>query len=273
MPRTDDPIRRAPSNGGGKHPLAAVRPPKPAEGCDGGKGKGTGRYGSLLLPLKSERSFTPLRARFITEYLKDPTAPQHVIAVRAGFSEHTAKQQASQLMKDPDIQAEIHDQMHAFVQRERLSIQRLVRHLIELAEVDKRDYHNEDGSLKSPKEWTKPMAALVKGFTVSEIWDIPGAKDKVQTGELKKITLTDHLSPITMLTKSLQGFLDTMTVKSQSVSYHKHEHTVNSAEQDIDFTVLSEDELMVMRELYSKARRLTKEKRASAKGARVEGRA
>jgi phage terminase small subunit len=254
MPRTDG------IGGNGKRPHA------PAKGCDGGRGKSCSTHvGHLLLPFKTSERFTPLEAKFITEFLKDPVAPPADIAIRAGYSPRTATQQANIILRRPKILAEIEDQMHAFVQRERLSIERLVRHLIELAEVDKRDFYNDNGSLKQPGEWTKPMASLIQGMTVSEIWDAPGSRDKVQTGELKKITLTNHLEPIKMLAKSLQGFIDRMEVKSQALNYHKHEHTVKGGMGDIDFNVLPENDLMVLKGLYDKARELTRAKKANRK--------
>ena len=261
MPRTVEPEHK----GNGSTP--------PALGNNGGKGKSTSRaIGHLLLPMKTNRSFSPFEARFITEFLKDPTVPTETIAIRAGYSPHSAACQGSQIINRPHVKAEIADQMHAFVQRERLSIQRLVRHLIELAEVDKRDFYNDNGSLKDPKDWTKPMASLVNGFTVAEIYDSPGAKDKVEIGVLKKITLTDHIKAVTMLTKSLQGFVDRMEVKSQSLNVHEH-NVQHRHSLDIDYTVLNEEELGVLKGIYETIKTRTQTKQAKNKLARQEGRA
>jgi hypothetical protein len=258
MPRTDGIGKR--SNGNGKRPHA------PALGTGGAKGKSTSTHtGHLLLPMPTDRRFSPMEAKFITEFLKTPDAPPGDIALRAGYSPHTAKQQASKILRKDYVLAEIEDQMQAFVQKERLSIQRLVRHLIELTEVDKRDFYNEDGSLKSPQEWTKPMASLIQGMTISEIWDIPGSPKKVQIGELKKITLTNHLEPVKMLARSFQNFIDRMDVRSQAMNYHKHEHTVKSGNNDIEFNLLSEDDLNTLKGLYDKARELSRAKTANRK--------
>lgn len=48
---------------------------------------------------------TPKQAQFVVEYLKDLNATQ--AAVRAGFSEHTATVQGSQLLAKPHIRAAI----------------------------------------------------------------------------------------------------------------------------------------------------------------------
>ena len=213
-----------------------------------------------------------MEALFITEFLKAPSDPPGEIAIRAGYSEKTAKAQASQILRREHVMAEIEDQMQAFVQRERLSIQRLVRHLIELAEVDKRDFYNKDGSLKAPSEWTKPMASLIQSMTVSEIWDNPYANNKTKIGELKKITLTNHLEPVKMLAKSFQNFIDRMDVRSQSLNHHKHEHTIKGGNNDIDFTLLEESDLMVLKGLHDKARDLTRAKLANSRS-RIEGQA
>ena len=252
MPRTDIPG----NNGNG-----AKQPP--ALGNKGPRGMSTAKeFGAFLLPFKSDRKLSMHEARFVTEFMKDMEAPINEIAIRAGYSAQSAKSQGTQLMKRPHIKAEIADQMHAFVQRERLSIQRIVRHLIALSEVDKRDYYDDNGALKNPKDWTKEMAALVQGFSVAEIWEGTG-RDRKVVGELKKVTLTDHFKSITLLAKSLQGFVDRVDVRA--AIHQKTEITHNIG---IDYTLLNYKELETLKKIHKdvKERMKTKQKTIEHRG-------
>jgi len=179
------------------------------------------------------------------------------IATRAGYSKKTAHAIGWQVIRRPLVMAEIQDQLHAFVQRERLSIQRLVRHLIELAEVDKRDFFRDDGSLRPMSELTKTQASLIKGFTTSEIWDAPSSPKRIQIGELKKITLTDHLKPIEMLAKSLQSFVDKVEIEEHRRVDVNVNHNI-----DVDFKVLNPTELKALKGIYQAARERTREAQA-----------
>ena len=183
------------------------------------------------------------------------------LAKRAGFSKKTAMSIGCQVIKRPHVQAEIRDQLHAFVQRERLSIQRLVRHLIELAEVDKREFIGRHGELRDIKELTKTQAALINGFTVSEIWGKDSKGDRIQIGELKKMTFTDHLKPIQMLAKSLQGFVDKVEVKgdiSQTGAINiNHNHNIQ-----MNFSQLTTKELRQLKAIHSKMTEQSREANA-----------
>ena len=56
-------------------------------------------------------ALTKRRRLFVTEYLANPKQPAAWAAVRAGFSEKRARETASELLKDPEIQAAIEHQL------------------------------------------------------------------------------------------------------------------------------------------------------------------
>jgi phage terminase small subunit len=107
--------------------------------------------------------------RFCQEYLKDLNATQ--AAIRAGYSADTAYSQAHDLLKKPELQAEI-DRLKSERSREtKIDANWLLTRLAAEAEADLSDLYDEDGRLKSVKDWPdiwrKGLVAGVK-TSVSE---------------------------------------------------------------------------------------------------------
>lgn len=61
------------------------------------------------MPTKGGKRLTPLRQRFVSEYLVDLNATQ--AAIRAGYSPKTAQKIASQLLDKTGVQAAIQAKM------------------------------------------------------------------------------------------------------------------------------------------------------------------
>ena len=83
------------------------------------------------------KQLSPLRQRFIEEYLKDLNASQ--AAIRAGYSEKTAGQSASRLLKDVKIQAEIAKAQRRAAKRNEVSLDRIIEEYRRLAFADTTD--------------------------------------------------------------------------------------------------------------------------------------
>jgi phage terminase small subunit len=200
----------------------------------------------------------------IKEWLKDPTAPLREIGKRAGYKDGPAlDNQMHEVLSRPHVKAEMRDQMHALVTKERLSVERLLRHIIRLAEVDKRDFFHSDGTLKDPKEWTKEMAALVEGFDVAEIWDNPGAQNRTQIGHLKKVKIASHMRTLDMLGKHLQAFVERIDLNAKLETKHTEVRRL-----EVDMKLIGTGDL---HELHAIAERVEQErKRLQAEGTMEE---
>lgn len=220
---------------------------------NGGKGLTTSKkLGGLLLPYPTDRQLTPKEAKFIREILKDPDVTLAQAARNAGYSIDTAGQIGAQVLRRPHVMSELRDQFQALVHKERLSVERLLSHIIQLAEVDKRSLFNADGTLKDIKDLSRYEASLIRSFTVEELWekDYKG-KRLNKIGEIKRVQLTDHMEPIKLLTKYLQNFLP-----PEPQPTHINQYNTNIS---IDFKVLKDDELFQLRQLIEVAEQRTRE--------------
>jgi phage terminase small subunit len=73
------------------------------------------------------RPFTPRQAVFIQEYLRDLNATQ--AAIRAGYSQKTARQQGDRLLSNVDVAAAVDNAMRERGSRTELQADDVVKHL------------------------------------------------------------------------------------------------------------------------------------------------
>src|SRR5690348_12161649 len=73
-------------------------------------------------------ALSPRQRRFVEEYLVDLNATK--AAIRAGYSERTARQMAAENLSKPDIQAAIAEAQDARAQRVQISADRVIQELV-----------------------------------------------------------------------------------------------------------------------------------------------
>ena len=111
----------------------------------------------------------PLNRRqqtFVNEYLIDLNATQ--AAIRAGYSKHTAKEQASRLLTIVDLQEAITKASDKREARTEITADRVLKELSRIAFFDQRKLYREDGTLKAMHEFDDESAAVVSGIEVVE---------------------------------------------------------------------------------------------------------
>lgn len=70
-------------------------------------------------------------------------------AIKAGYSEKTARFQASRLLTDPNIQAEIAERRKALVRKYELTAEMVTRSIVQELTFDPARLYNDDGTLKA----------------------------------------------------------------------------------------------------------------------------
>lgn len=143
------------------------------------------------MPLKK---LTPKQQLFVAEHIIDFDGAKAVR--RAGYkvtSGGSAASMAHIMLAKPGIQAAIAAAMVERVKRVKVDADWVLQTLFEEATADLADLYDEDGALLPIRQWPKIFrTGLVVGIEVEEVFEGYG-KDRVQTGFMRKVKLSDRL--------------------------------------------------------------------------------
>jgi len=128
---------------------------------------------------------TAKQQRFASEYLIDLNATR--AAIRAGYSEKTAKVQASQLLTKLNIKAYVDAHQKAVSKKTVCDAAWLLDHLHAIATAKIGDILTDEGYYKPIKDWPRIWQQMVNGMDIQRA-DI-GEAVKV---EMKKVKLMDR---------------------------------------------------------------------------------
>lgn len=141
-----------------------------------------------------QKSLSPLQRLFALEYIVDLNGTR--AAIRAGYSQKTAAQQAHQLLQNPLVLAEIDAQKAARLKRIEMDADALLLRLFEEADADLADLFDPDGNLLPVKDWPAIWRkGLVAGIETEEILGASeeDGKPKPVLGFTRKIKLADRM--------------------------------------------------------------------------------
>lgn len=131
-------------------------------------------------------ALTDQQRLFAKEYCLDCNATK--AAIRAGYSEKTAKQQGSRLLSNVDVQAEIQREFAARTERVGYDADALLRELLRDKDADIAEiYYRDSNTLKPVHEWPAHFrqGGLVVGVKTREIWETVYSIDE-ETGKKTK---------------------------------------------------------------------------------------
>lgn len=143
-------------------------------------------------------AMTVKRHRFVAEYLKDLNATQ--AAIRAGYAKKGAKDQAYQLMQQPEVAEAIEKAMGERSKRLKVDADYVLQRLVEIDQLDLLDILEDDLSIKPLKQWPKAWRQYLVGFDLAEMYEGQG-KDRDMVGILKKIKWPDKVRNLELLGK------------------------------------------------------------------------
>ena len=144
--------------------------------------------------MKKTPKLTAKQKSFCREYIVDYNATQ--AAIRAGYSEKTARTIGANLLTLMNIQEEIRELNGNQQARTEITSDMVLKELGRIAFSDIRDMYSADGSLIDIKSLSDDAAATVSGFEVDETWNNSG--DDAQT---KKIKRYDKIRALEILAK------------------------------------------------------------------------
>lgn len=155
-----------------------VPPKKPANRKKTNKTKAIPQVNNPIKKLE------PKQEKFCLEYLLDLNATQ--AAIRAGYSEKSARQQGAENLSKPAIQERIAELKKAQFKRLEIESDTLLREALRIATADVGLAFNPDGSLKAIHDIPEDIRRAISGFEVEELFAGNG-KDRLQIGTLKKV--------------------------------------------------------------------------------------
>lgn len=100
---------------------------------------------------KMEKVLTDKQECFCLEYIKDLNATQ--AAIRAGYSEESARSIGYENLTKPDIQNRLTGLIDARNKRLEVDADYVLDRLVEIDQMDIADILNDDGTVKSIKSW------------------------------------------------------------------------------------------------------------------------
>lgn len=149
--------------------------------------------------------------RFVDEYLidLDPTAA----AIRAGYSNRSARQIGNENRTKPTIAAAIADKMRERAIRVAASQDRVITELSAIAYADPRLAFDEQGALREVKDWSDSLAAGIKSIKIKQLNDDDGSI----VGSTAEINFWDKLKALEMLAKHV-GLFESVSSNQASSS-------------------------------------------------------
>lgn len=149
---------------------------------------------------------TPKQEAFVREYLIDLNATQ--AAIRAGYSERTARQAGFENLTKPDIAEAIAKAQEERAKRTDITADWVLRTLATEKEADLADLYDAEGRLKPVNEW--PMVfrtGIVVGVESLEEYEGAG-KDRRLIGFTRKVKLSDRIKHLELIGKhvNVQAF-------------------------------------------------------------------
>lgn len=155
------------------------------------------------------------QARFVEEYLLDLNATQ--AAIRAGYSERTARQAGAENLSKPVIVAAIAAAQEARSKRTEITQDRVLAELAKIGFSDLRKTMTKGGSLMDPQAWDDETAGAIAAIEV--VTRPSGDVDEDGNREVEhvhKIKAWDKLSALEKLGKHLGMFKDGATAPDEA---------------------------------------------------------
>lgn len=143
-------------------------------------------------------NLTPKQQRFVEEYLIDLNATQ--AAIRAGYSEKTARQIGEQNLSKLDIQKAIQEALQERKERVQIDADYVLKRLVEIDQMDVLDIMDENLNMKPLKEWPKIWRQYISNIESIELSD--------GEGWLKKIKWPDKVKNLELIGKHLGMFVE-----------------------------------------------------------------
>jgi phage terminase small subunit len=145
---------------------------------------------------------TDKQAKFCVEYLIDLNGTQ--AAIRAGYSENTARAIASENLSKPDIVEELNRLRGEIAKTTKITPERILQEYARIGFSDVRKTLGANGELKNPQDWDDDTAASIAGVEV--VTRTSGYGDDAAVEYVHKIKTWDKKAALDSMAKHLGMF-------------------------------------------------------------------
>lgn len=152
-------------------------------------------------------ALTDKQQRFVEEYLVDLNATQ--AAIRSGYSEKTAEQQASRLLSNVKIADAVAEAKCKRSERTEITQDRVLKELARIGFSDLRNCLTPSGHLVDPQDWDDDTAAAISSLEV--VTNRTSEKDedgRTPIEHTHKIKVWDKNSALEKIAKHLGMFVE-----------------------------------------------------------------
>lgn len=157
---------------------------------------------------------TDKQIRFCEEYIIDMNGTQ--AAIRAGYSEKTARQIASEYLSKPNIQEKISLLKKELSEKTGVTAQMVINELAKVAFLDPRDLFSVDNALLNVRQLDDKSAGAISSIEVYEEYGVVD-DERQPIGQTKKIKFWDKVSALEKLGKHLGIFEKDNTQRSDRI--------------------------------------------------------
>lgn len=123
-------------------------------------------------------NLTPKQQRFVEEYLIDLNATQ--AAIRAGYSEKTAKEIGSENLTKPNIAKAIEEAQNKRTEQTQIDAAYVLKRLVEIDQMDVLDIMDDQMKIRPVNEWPKVWRQYVVNLENLELSDGEGCFKKIK---------------------------------------------------------------------------------------------
>lgn len=147
---------------------------------------------------KPPQALTPKQKRFISEYLVDLNGTQ--AAIRAGYSQRTANEQAARLLAKASVKAAVRAGTAKQIEKAELSAARVLEELRRLAFFDPGELYDKHGHLLPIQQMPPEVRAALTGQKVARA-NLDRTDGKRSKEWLHEIKYADKAKALEMLAK------------------------------------------------------------------------
>lgn len=155
------------------------------------------------------RKLSPKQQLFVDQYLVDLNATQ--AAIRAGYSERTANEQAGRLLVNVSVASAIAAAMKSRSERIKVNADYVLNRMIEIDKMDVLDIMDDEMQLKPVSQWPKVWRQYLNGFDLAEMFEGTG-EARQAIGVLKKIKWPDKVKNLELLGRHFGMFNDKLAL-------------------------------------------------------------